>query len=226
MTFSPSATGPVNGTLAITADVAITGSPVTLTGTGLAVPTPTVLDTFNRGNANTLGTGWNQLVVSGSAGIRVNGNQANCTGTILCSNAVGSNAYRTTSFGANQAAAFTFANTTVNGNWLWLKAGGGQLLNTYLNGIRVAYDNGLVTVSTVTNGTATSVGTFSAGFASGDRLLAVADSSGTVTVWKISGTTTTFVGSASAGSGFTGGGFIGMHLSSGARVDDFAGGNL
>ena len=76
VTFTPVGVGAANGTLTIGADATVTGSPVTLTGTGAAVPVPAVIDNFNRTNANTLGTGWNQLVTLGSAGIRVNANQA------------------------------------------------------------------------------------------------------------------------------------------------------
>ncbi|MEZ5409249.1 MAG: choice-of-anchor D domain-containing protein [Acidimicrobiales bacterium] len=228
VTFSPTASGPATATLAVSANVPITGSPVTLTGTGAAVPDPAVLDTFDRTNANTLGGDWNQLVVLNNAGIRVNRNRAFCANSgaasLLCTSAVGANAYWTASYGPNQAAAFTFANSTVNNNWLWLKAGGTQLLGTYLDGIRVSYASGQVTVVSVSGGAATTVGTFSAGFANGDRLLAAADANGTVTVWKVSGTTTTFVGSAATPN--TGGGAIGMHLARGARVDDFAGGDL
>ena len=222
VTFTPIGVGAANGTLTIAADATVTGSPVALTGTGLAVPVPAVLDNFNRANSGNLGGNWSQLIL-GNAGIQVNGNQAFCTGILLCSNAAGANAYRTTTYGTSQAAMFTFANTTVNNNWLWLKAGGTQVLGAYPNGIRVAYNAGQVTVANVNGGNANVVGTFAATFAANDKLLAVADATGTVYVWKISGTTATFVGQATTT--FTGGGFIGMHLAQGARVDDFAGGN-
>lgn len=228
VTFTPTGVGAANGTLTIGADATVTGSPVALTGTGVAVPVPAVIDNFNRSNANTLGNSWRQLVTLGNAGIRVNGNQAFCVNSglaaALCINGIGANAYRTTTYGNSQAAMFTYASTTVDGNWLWLKAGGTPFIGAYPNGIRVAYSGGQVTVASVTNANATVVGTFATTFASGDKMLAAADATGTVYVWKISGTTATLVGQASTT--YTGGGFIGMHLAQGARVDDFAGGNV
>ena len=196
-----------------------------------AFPTLAVLDTFNRANANTLGGNWQQLVALSNAGIRVNSNQAFCINSglagLLCLGGVGANAYwNPTVFGARQAAAFTFANTTVDTNDLYLKASGGFTLGTYENAIRVRYNAGQVTVESTTNFGAsfTTAGTFAATFANGNTLTALADASGNVFVWQTVGATTTFLGQAATG--VTGSGRIGLHLASGARVDNFAGGNV
>jgi hypothetical protein len=243
--LTPTAIGPVNGSLTITGNVAVTGSPVALTGTGVApptIPTVTLRDNFNRANANTLGGSWQQLVALGNAGIRVNGNQAFCIDTglaaaTLCAfgfgTSAGANAFWSATggggptFGSSQAAAFTFTNATVNDNALYLKASGNYTAGFYANAIRVRYNGGQVIVETTTAGNPTyaTAGVFPATFANGDRLTARATATGDVQVWKTTGATTTFLGQAPAGPSFTGNGRIGMHLSQGARVDNFSGGN-
>src|SRR5205085_5121786 len=73
------------------------------------IPTLTVLDSFNRANANNLGGNWSQAIAS----IRVDTNQAFCTG-LLC--ALGGAAYfnnPTTGYGSRQAAALTIGNGTL-----------------------------------------------------------------------------------------------------------------
>ena len=213
-------------------------------GGGATFPTLTVLDNFDRNNANTLnnGSNWSQVVVGNASGIRVNTNQAFCINSglaaLLClpGNAFWNNP--TAGFGTNQGAALTFANTTLNNAALLLKVSGGNA-NTPTNFIRVQYQTnggGRVQIATTTNGGIgangyTQRGTLSGNFASGDTLTAVADVAGTVTVWKTSGATTTLVGSASipttGSTAFvTGTGRIGMQLPSGARVDNFSGGTL
>ena len=140
---------------------------------------------------------------------------------------LGANAYwNATVFGPKQAAAFTFANTTVNTNDLYLKASGGFTLGTYQNAIRVRYNAGQVSVETTTNFglSFTTAGTIAATFANGNTLTALADASGIVYVWQTVGATTTFLGQAATG--VTGGGRIGLHLANGARVDNFAGGTV
>lgn len=194
-----------------------------------AIPTLAMLDNFNRINANTLGSIWQQAVALGSAGIRVNSGQAFCVNNsnfftnLLCAN--GANAYRIGALGASQAAALTFANTTVNGVSLLLKASGtyNGFLGVYPSAIRVRHASGQVVVETTTNGTAyTSAGTLSGTFANGDTMTAMADATGTVYVWKTSGAVTTLLGSAVTP--LTGGGQVGLYLPPGARVDDFKGG--
>ena len=194
-------------------------------GGGVTFPALSVLDNFNRANANTLGGNWNQLVVGGAASIRVNTNQA------LDNVFSGSAYWNGTVFGARQAAAFMFANTTLNGESLYLKGSGTFVLGVYPSAIRVRYSTGgggQVIVETTTNGglTFTNRGTLAGVFANGDILTAFADENGTVYVWKTSGATTTLLGQAAAGAAFTGIGRIGLSMPSGGRVDNFAGGNV
>ncbi len=196
-----------------------------------ALPTLPVLDNFNRTNANTLGSNWSQTVLAGSAGVRVNTNQAFCTG-LLClipGQAIWNGA--TNVFGARQGAAFTFATAPVDTTALVLKASGGTLAIP-ANFIRVQYAAGTVAVATTnTAGLTTNVrATFTAAFASGDRLTAVALADGTVNVYRTTGATTTAIGSVLIPTTGTGawtqgaaGGRIGFQLPSGARVDDFRG---
>ena len=143
------------------------------------------------------------------------------------------NAYwNTASFGAVQAAAFTFANNTLNNAALYLKASGNfSLLGYYPSAIRVRYSttNGLqVIVETTTNGLAyTNAATLNlnTGFANGLILTALVDATGTVTVWQTAGAVSSVLGTANT-TGFTGSGRIGMSLPTGARVDNFAGGSV
>jgi uncharacterized repeat protein (TIGR01451 family) len=200
-----------------------------------ALPAWAILDTFNRANANTLnnGTRWSQTVVLGTAAIRVNANQAFCTG-LLCPTALPGQAIwnlPTAGFGNRQGAGFTFANAPVNGTALLLKAGGGSAA-TPARFIRVLYNptgTGSVVVATTTNsgGSFTTRATFTGvTFASGDRLSAIALNTGEVVVYKTVGATTTLVGTVTIpGAGFwTGTGRIGIRLPRGARIDNFSGG--
>ena len=215
--------------MTITASVAVTGSPVALTGTGLPAPTlPTlaVLDNFNRANANTLGASWNQVVVPIlGASIRVNANQAFA--------ALLGQANRTTTYGAKQGAAFTFATAPLTGSSLLLKVtnGGGSNANP-ASYIRVQYQTtggGQVLVQTTTNGnnvlpTFTTIGTLPSGaFATGDRLTAVANADGSVDAWRTTAANVTTYLGRTATSAFTGTGRIGIQLPTNARVDDFRG---
>jgi hypothetical protein len=190
------------------------------------LPAMNVLDTFNRANANTLGGNWSQVTLFGQAAIRTNNNQASASvlGWAMWNGAG-------TPFGARQGAAFKFAITPVTSsmvpNSLILKASGGTA-NTPANYIQVGYSGGTVEVATTTGGSSTTRASFTATFASGDTLSAVALETGTVNVYKTSGTTTTVVGSVTIpGAGFwTGTGRIGLLLPSSARVDDFKGQTL
>ena len=196
-------------------------------GGNLTKPTLSVLDNFNRANANTLGGNWSQLSLLGIAAIRVNANQA-------FANAAGAAVWNVPSggFGANQAAAFTFANTTLNNSALVLKATGG-VATIPANFVRVQYQTSgggqiVVETSTTAGLTYATQGTLSGSFVSGDTLTAEADGSGTVSVWKTSSGVDTYLGSVSlpASATWTGTGRIGLQLPSGSRVDNFAGGTL
>jgi FtsP/CotA-like multicopper oxidase with cupredoxin domain len=187
----------------------------------LALPAVPVLDGFNRGNANTLGSNWRQVVLFGVASIRVNNAQAQVP-------LVPGNAYwNAASFGNQQAAAFTFVNNTLNNTGLYLKASGSfnGILGFYASAIRVRYNAGQVIVETTTNGTSyTTAGTLVANFVNGNRLTAMVDAAGLVTVWKTAGTVSNVVGTASTG--FSTPGRVGLALPLGGRVDDFAGGTV
>lgn len=197
-----------------------------------AKPTLTTLDNFDRVNANTLGTNWQQGAIGGAASIRVNGLQAFCdsTGFLGLPCALGANAFwkglaTTTMFGAKQAAEFKFASATLNNVSLYLKASGTGSTSPG-SAIRVRYSTsggGQVVVATTTNGTSyTNSATFPGSFASGDTLTAMADAGGTVLVWKTTGSVSTLLGTAFTS--YTGTGRIGVFLPPGARIDDFAGG--
>jgi hypothetical protein len=195
-------------------------------GTPPPFPTLTVLDNFNRANANNLGSNWTQLVVLGTANLRVNTDQAICGATAGCG--VGP-AEWTAAFGNRQAAAFTFASAPAGAETLLLKVSGANLLGLRQNAIEVHYAGGSVTVSTFINLTTSTIGSVSGSFANGDTMTAMADQNGVVYIWKTSGGTTTFLGSVTLPSNalWSAGGQIGMLLSNnGSRVDNFAGGNV
>jgi hypothetical protein len=191
------------------------------------VPFVAVLDNFNRANAPTLGTNWDQLVVFGNAGIRMNGQQAHSQ-TLAP-------AFWKPSFGNKQAAAMTFANAPVDGSSLLLKGAGSFGLGTYASYVRVRYSGGGVIVDTTTNGgfgfdNAITL-TQSAALAAGDILVALCDAAGNVSAWRSRGGTATLLGSAtlpatSAAVFANGSGRIGIRLPNNARVDDFSGGNV
>jgi uncharacterized repeat protein (TIGR01451 family) len=223
-TVAASATGSVVNTATVAAPAGTTdGTPGNNSATdtdtiGPARPTLTVLDNFNRANANTLGGSWSQTVVLGQAAIRVNANQAFA---LLTGQAIWNGPAAV--FGARQAASFTFANTTLNNAALILKTtGGSTALPT--NFIRVRYSSGSVVVATTTNsgGTYTTRGTFPATFTNTSTLTAAANADGSVDVWQGS----TYLGRSAAVPAFTGTGRIGMQLPTNARVDNFSGGTL
>jgi uncharacterized repeat protein (TIGR01451 family) len=209
---------PANVTDPVPGNNVATDSGVTVVG----LPSAAALDNFNRANANNLGGSWNQFAVLGVAGVRVNSNQALAL-------AAGS-AYWNLAFGDRQWAAMTVANATFANDALVLKATN-LVANVATSFIRVRIVAGGVEVSTVsglTTTTATLTGA-AASFANGNRLTAAVDAAGTVFVWKTAGATTTLVGSvqlAGDPAWTTGNGRIGLSLPAGARVDDFAGGNL
>jgi hypothetical protein len=245
--FKPVAAGAANSSVSIAGNASVSGSPVTLTGTGTAPtrPTLTTLDNFNRGNSTNLGGNWLQAQLFGAAIIRVNANEATSASLL---NLPGFAMWSPTAdFTSNQGAAFTFASNSgspsapVNGSSLLLKGSGQAVLQVPKNFIRVRYvrtggtaadqvvvelttDNGM-NFTAATNGTITLPPNTK--FANGDTLTASVDATGLVSVFR----GTTYVGSASLPNDAlwtTGGGRVGMQLPgpSGAapRVDNFAGG--
>jgi hypothetical protein len=230
---------PTSGTLANTATVtAPVGTADPAPGNNSAIDTDTIvvelpalnlLDNFNRNDANNLGGNWSQ---SNNNAIRVNNQQAqnNNNNNNTTSQAIWN--APTSGFAATQGAAFTFANTPVNGSSLFLKATGSNT-TAPANFIRVRYETangGQVVIATTTNGNAnTPTYTLPAAFANGNTLTAIAYADGTLWVWKTAGTTVTFLGSVQLPSNAlwtTGGGRIGIQLPNNARVDDFRGGMI
>jgi hypothetical protein len=222
--------------------VAGTTQTVSLSGNGVTPPTPTaptvVADNFNRGNANTLGANWQQVIVLANAAVRVNASQASA--------AILGSAYFNTVGGSLQGAGFTFANATVNNAALYLKATGatptsppGPVSGQLQNAIRVQYNGGNVTIGTTTNGNANAPtyatpagGVISTGgvLVNGNKLQAVVDTSGKVWIWKVTGPVATPTTTLLTPTGVqlpnvalwtTGGGKVGMFLPTGGRVDDF-----
>ena len=131
-------------------------------------------------------------------------------------------------FGSQQGAAFTFANTPVDGASLILKASGGTASNP-TNYIRVRYTTaggGQVVVETTTNsgGSFTNQATYSGAFANGNVLSAVVLTNGDVYVYRTAGVVTTQLGGTPIGAAGVGTGRIGIRLPGAARVDDFRGG--
>jgi hypothetical protein len=89
--FSPTASGPANGTVTITSNATVTGSPVTLTGTGVsrvaAAPTPRLTVTYPVGTVypNSTATGTVTLTntaAAGSASVTVTGVTLPAPGTL------------------------------------------------------------------------------------------------------------------------------------------------
>lgn len=177
---------------------------------------------FGTGAVSLLLSNWGQPIALQNSAIRVNGNQA---ADVALAGAAYWNAPSAV-FGAKQAAAITFQNTVINGAGLVLKATGGTLA-TPSTFIRVRTTATSVVVETTANGGAayTSVSTFAGAFASGQTLTAMADATGTVYVWRTAGAVIDLLGT-TAPTAFTGGGKIGLHLPTGARVDNFAGGTV
>jgi hypothetical protein len=232
--YSPTATGAAAGTATVAGSFPVTGSPVSLTGTGIAAPakpTLTVLDNFNRANATTLGANWLQATPLGVAAIQVNANQA------LDPTLPGTAFWNATAFGAKEGAAFTIAGTTFNNDALLLAATGTPLASVYPNSVRVLYNGTTVTVATTTNFgiTYTTAGTLTvAALANGDTLTAVLDGTGVVAapsvyVWRTRAGVDTFLGEVqiTPNALWSGGGRIGIQMPANAtqaRIDDFAGG--
>jgi len=188
------------------------------------VPVLRVLDTFDRGNANTLGGNWNQGVLFGVASLRVN-NQQSVAG-------LPGLAFWGGSFGAKQAAAMRFSTAPVNGAALLLKASGNFVLGSYPSYVRVRYNNGAILADTTSNGLSFANQVTVSGnttLAAGDTLVAQCDADGTVKVWQVRGSSTSFLGSGTLPASSPAGaaaGRIGLTLPLNARIDDFAGGTV
>ncbi len=236
-TVSATATGSVSNTATVAPPAgAIDPVPGNNSATDtdtIAIPLPTlaVLDNFNRADATTLGSNWSQVIAAGVAAIRIVDTTPGNTSTGLANATLPGNAYwnvPTSGFGAKQGAAFTIANTTLNGDSLILKASGTVTLGVAQNFIRVRTTGTQVIVETTVNtgGSFTSQGTFAATFANGNTLTAVANADGSVDVWRTAGATTTYIGRSTAASAFAGTGRIGVQLPTGARIDNFSGGTL
>jgi hypothetical protein len=248
---APAIPGATTGTLTIaTSAPSVTGAPVALSGTSIAIPTaaPTlgVLDNFNRANANTLGGNWYQFVVPifNTAAIRVNDVTSGTTGTgtaqcTAASCAATGWAYwgssnGGTTFSDSQAAALQFVGTTPQADTpaLLLKSRGTATLSVYPSGVRIRYSGTNVLVETNVGGAGwTAQGNpLTGSFAANDTLTAQVDNNGNVYVWKTSGVTTTVLGAVplgdTFGSGVTGAIGIYMNGNAAARVDNFAGGDV
>jgi hypothetical protein len=214
------------GTATINGNAAVAGSPVTLTGTPVAVPSKpalSVLDNFNRANATNLGGNWQQGVVATLAAIAVNGNNAF---DLLTANATAYWNVALTGSGNSQAAGATLVNVSAaNAGAVILRASGAFSGGNYANAIRVRYTGTAVVVETTTNGTTYTVAATLAGtFAAGNNLTALVDNNGNVHVWRTVGATVTYLGSAQLGAAWGTGGQIGIGLGVGGRIDDFQGG--
>ncbi|MEP6658692.1 MAG: hypothetical protein ABJD24_02110, partial [Acidimicrobiales bacterium] len=204
-----SGTGNITGALINVAN----GGTVTFTATTTAspatkaLPALPVLDSFNRTatNLNTgapAGTNWTQPNALGSAAIRTNTNQAQCSNAGLLTCAVGPAYWNGTSpvFLAKQGAAFTFVNSggvpaaPLTGSALLMAVTGSPSGSIYPSGVRVMYTTGaassIVNTATVSvpsgtvdpsaaNNTATDTVTFS-----GNRVL-VSTITGTTSVTDI-----------------------------------------
>jgi uncharacterized repeat protein (TIGR01451 family) len=196
------------------------------------LPTVALRDEFNR-DGPAFGANWS---VTGT-NTRIIGDAAQgFTNSKIMWNAAPSTS---STFGAKQAAAFTYRNAPVNNAaypmGLVLKASGGTLAvpATYVS---VTYNTGAVTVSTVTSsGTPVVQGLPKpVTLANGDRLTAMADGLGNVFLFRTTGGgTTTYIGvvaipivGASAWAPATGGGRIGLQVPVGQRVDDFRAGTI
>jgi SdrD B-like domain/IPT/TIG domain len=179
-----------------------------------SLPALTLLDDFNRANANnTLGSNWSDL------GVDINTNRARGLGQALWN-------VPSAGFGANQGAAFTFGPAPLTDGALILKATGGASA-TPQNFIRVRYTGTQVRVESTTNFgvTYTNAGSQNATFATGDTMSAIARADGSVSVFKTTGATTTFLTTKIvAGSVGTGVGRIGISLPNNVSVDNFRGG--
>lgn len=189
----------------------------------VAAPALTTLDTFDRAVATNLGANWTQPNLAGIAAIGIGGNRA--TTLLAAGNAFWN--VPAAGFGTRQGAAMTVTNGNIVGQGLLFKATGGTApnLTTYLR-VRIAASNVVVERTTNSGGTFTTLSTFAATFAAGDRLTAVANTDGSVDVWRTTGAgATTYLGH-SATSASTGTGRIGIRLPAAAQADNFAGGSL
>jgi uncharacterized repeat protein (TIGR01451 family) len=239
-TLSPSASGSVANTATVAVPAGMfdptpgnnsATDTDTVVGT-LAFPTIGLLDSFTRANANNLnnGTNWSQTVIVGSAGVRVNSNQAYCTGALCLVQGWAMWNTPAGGFAAQQGTAFTFATPITNGTSLLLKGSGGTAENPQ-NYIRVEYQSGQVVISTTNNSGVAFLrrASIPATFTNGNTLTATAYANGNVYIYR-NGTFAGVVTIPTSGPGAwtqgTSGGRIGILLPNGARVDDFRGATI
>jgi hypothetical protein len=199
--------------------------------TPAAPTTLATLDTFNRADANNLGSvSWSQAANTGSGSdLQVVSNSAAAVNSNLGGLAIWNAAGAT--LGATQGAQFVLGTLHLN-SALVLKATGGTA-NAPANYVRVRYEfnNNVneVVVSTMVGGNNVSVfvkqAAFPVSLSSGDVLTAVVDAKGLVTVFNTAG----FIGGVQLPDVGTwkGTGRIGIQLQTvGATIDSFKGGTL
>ena len=197
-----------------------TATDVDTIGAVPAAPALTVLDTFNRANANNLGANWQQLSIFGFAAVRVNANQAvaGTTGDAVWSPA------NVPAYGNAQAAGLTFTNTTLGGTGLYLRVTQ-TVFNTPTNYLLLTYNAGNGgSVSLSASGT--NAGSIPVSFANGDTLKVATDAAGTTVFVYKNGT---YVGLLQAPVSWTpaaAGGRIGVRVAGNGRIDNFGGAQL
>jgi hypothetical protein len=236
---APATLGAVTGTATVAANnavnnalVTVSGSPVGLKGTSVgppAMPALSVLDAFTRANANSLGANWLQAPLFGQSIIRVNTNQATA---VPFFGLPGYAMWGQATFGAGQAAAFTFVQagaplspaTPVSNSSLVLKGTGAAMLQVPQSFVMVRYnrtgagvaDQVQVQYTTNNGGTFTTAATLSLSgttkFATNDVLTAWVTSAGVVNVYR-NGT-------------YIGAGVMLPAQTPAPRIDNFAGGTV
>jgi hypothetical protein len=201
------------------------------------------LETTSQSGRDLLQVSGNQAVCSSTSG---------CTATISGSalwNAIDPVSGVGVIYGAKQGAAYTLTNNNIGTDALILDATGlpaatnPALLTNFVrviitnNGATHTY-NAIVQVTTNNGASYTTIGTFpitgtGANWVSGDTITALLDSttamgSPTVSVWRTRGTTDQYLGSAQIPVNVISqvGGQIGIQLTGGSTIDNFAGGNV
>lgn len=224
-TYTPPATGTSDSFAYQATDGKALSNIATVT-INLTTPTAqslTPLDSFEGGNATSLGANWSQQVATGTSvpDIGVSGGTALANTTAL-----GGLAIWNAVFGPTQGASFMSGGTPPASAYLVLKANGPDP-KAPVNYIRVGCEGGQVVVSTMMGGSNVSVFVKQAalGSCASGALSAVVDAKGLVTAF-VNGT---FAGGVQLPdvAAWKGDGRIGIQLQSvAATVDGFAGGTL
>jgi FtsP/CotA-like multicopper oxidase with cupredoxin domain len=197
---------------------------VTINLTTPTAPALSLLDTFDRANATSLGGNWTQQTPTAPQfpDLGIASNTAIANSTTLGGLAI----WGPTTFGTSQGASFTPGGTPNGNAYLVLKATGGTPPGPPANYVRVGCEAGQIVVSTMSGGSNISAYVKQASLgACGSPLSAVVDAKGLVTVFK---------GGAFAGgvqlpdvAVWKGVGKIGIQLTTvGATGNDFSGGNV